>query len=409
MSRLLFLARGDYGAFCNINGRSILDGLPIDVHVFADRSWASGIAADHDPIRVDTVHWHDTAEICARAAKLHADWPFTGITTFDETLMSLAATLRETLQVQGLNAADTQRFRNKKLMKDLLGAAGVRVPNYAPCVDRMRVMALFDAHSRLVIKPIDGTGSKGVLFVNSKEELHEWYENENSTNLYEAEEYIDGVLYNVNSIVVDGRSLLTVCALYLPGMADINFRSGAPIVNMTLSPSQLRSDLEDFSIRVIEILGLKNGVTHLECFLSTSGDIVFCEIAARPGGGGIMLLIELLSNVHFGRELLLIESGHKELVDISPNSFRDGFAGLIGFRWPTNGFVKGTPTKVCFQENWIRHFWMGVEPGDFVAGCSHCTDLIGRMAFVSDSTDQFHSRLHEIIDRFNNNLAIEPV
>ncbi len=407
MSRLLLLARGDHRAFRHIDGRSILSDLPFDVHVFADRACAGQFPVGDDRVTLEIVRWSDAAAISARAAALHDETPFTGVATFDENLMLLAGRLRETLGVAGMDEALTERFRDKRLMKDLLGKAGMRVPHYAPCGDRDAVAAILARYGHIVVKPFDGLGSRGVCFIETAQEMDAWYDGCDSVSGYQAEEYIEGTLYHVNALVLDGRPVLTASAPYLPGMANIDFVSGAPFVSVTLEPSKLRDRLEAFSDAAIAVLGLRNGVTHLECFVTPQDDLVFCEIAARPGGGGIVLMIELQHDVHFGRALAMIEAGYGPSVQFQPHAACDGVAGLVGFRWPTSGFVRQVPSPDRFNESWIHHFSAEVAPGDFVPACAHCTDYVGLMILMSKDSAQFDVRRRQVHDRFYQDFAVE--
>ena len=165
MSRLLFLAGGDVHGYTDIHNRSILDGLPGEVMVLANAPTARYFAGL--PVQLEVVRWYDTAAVQARVLALHAVQPFTALATIDERMMELAAQLRDALDLPGLRSADVPRFRDKPTMKRLLGAAGVRVPEFAHSEDRAGVEALLARHERVVIKPVDGMGSFGVVFAET--------------------------------------------------------------------------------------------------------------------------------------------------------------------------------------------------------------------------------------------------
>ena len=86
-----------------------------------------------------------------------------------EPLMVLAARLREMLGAPGMTVAETVPFRDKETMKQVLDAAGVRVPHHA----RARTVAEVEAAIErigfpAIIKPIAGAGSKDTHRVDDR-------------------------------------------------------------------------------------------------------------------------------------------------------------------------------------------------------------------------------------------------
>lgn len=408
MSKLLILARGDGRNYKDLRGHSILKDLPIDAVVFTDKANAPHFQGLGERVTVEVLRWSDLADVRRRATALQAGAGLRAIAVLDEKMVDFAAELRAELGLPGFTPEQVRRFRHKPTMKLLLDAAGVRVPEYAHCEHRDAVETLMARHRRLVIKPVDGLGSRDVAFVASHGELAGWYAQQNNPEGFEAEEFIDGVLYHVNAVVVDGTPILTVCAPYLPGMANIDFASGSPFVSVTMDDSDLRRRLQAFSDRVIEVLALRNGVTHLECFVTPADEIVFCEIAARPGGGGIVLMMEAQYGINYARAALLLEAGRGDLIE-PPRGPCGELAGLMGFRLAKSGFVKRAATPAAFREDWIRHVQIDTEPGEFIPAAAHCTDFAGLLIFCAADQAEFGTRRAELQHRFDSALELQPL
>lgn len=398
MNKLLLLVRGDGRQLIDLQGRCVLRDLPFPVLVFIDQANAHHTGAPAPDIEVEVVRWSDLAGVRARAERHHAAAPLLGLAALDEKMVDFAAELRQALGLPGMHCAASRRFRDKLTMKSLLDAAGIRVPAHARCDDEAAVRNLLAIHQRIVIKPVDGLGSRDVEFIDTPQGLAAWRERQDRLDAYEAEEYIDGVLYHLNAVVRDGMPVLTACAIYLPGMANIDFASGAPFVSVLVTDEELHERLRQFSDQVLAVLGMENGVTHLECFVKADNEIVFCETAARPGGGGIVLMIEAQYGINYARALLLLEGGRGDL--IAPDPAHGRVAGLIGFRNPDTGFIKRIAPRERFSEPWIRHVHLPVAAGGFVPAAAHCTDFIGLLIFNSRDRAEFEQKRIDLYQRF---------
>ena len=399
MSKLLILASGECRDFRRLNGESILADLPFDTLVFVDRSRAHHFAHLEDPrVTIRVVRWSDQSGILRLAREAHAEHGLSGVATLDERNVAFAAMLRAEIDLPGLKPDEVRPFRDKIAMKELLHAAGVRVPHFTCCTDRVATEALLRQHGRIVLKPVSGLGSRGVSIISSETDLNVWFGDTRHPEDYEAEEFIDGVLYHLNALVCDGVSLLTSSAPYLPGQANIDFSCGTPFVTSIIGDQALAGRMEGFSAEVIAALGLRNGVTHLECFLTPQNEIVFCEIAVRPGGGGIVWMIEAQHEVHYGRCALLLEAGLGGSIRFAERKL--SIAALIGFRSNRQGTLKRIADSRVFSDPWIHLAQNYHAPGDFVAPSAHCTDYLGLIIFSSKDEKEFHSRREEIVNRF---------
>jgi len=413
MKKLLILGRNEKRSFFHLDGSSILKDLPFPVLIFTDAKQSEYFKGLGENVEVEVIRWSDEKKWVNRAREIHAETPLLGIATSNEMMMDVAGRLREEFGLPGMGVEMTSRFRDKRKMKDLLNAAGLRVPQHSVCEDRESVNSILASNKKMVIKPFDGLGSKGVAFIESEEDLKNWYDECSDLTKFQAEEFIDGTLYHVNAIVVDGHIKMTLSAPYLPGMANIDFTSGAPFVSLINPPSELRDRLEDYSNDVIKHLGMTNGVTHMECFVTDDEEIIFCEIGARPGGGGIVWMMEGFSGVNFSHSVLLLEAGLGSLISFSqskPQSkSQQHTTGMMGFRWPSNGFLRSLPDESNFDESWIHHYSNQYSVGDFVVKATHCTDYVGLIIFSSKNQEEFSSRRAALYDRFYNELEVESL
>jgi hypothetical protein len=213
--------------------------------------------------------------------------PVDHVVAVSERLLVLAGRFRDALGVPGYTEAQMSTLRDKVTMKRHFSASGVRVPEFIEIERPMDAAPLLARHGSIIVKPRAGMGSVGVQRVSSLAELRALdAAGLGSGGRYEAEEFIDGEMYHIDSIVVDGRPVVGVPSLYLD--SNESFPVGGQNRTAVIDPGPSRRMLEAFNRQVLASLPWFSGVTHLEVFVGRDGLPVFCEVAGRPGGGGIV-------------------------------------------------------------------------------------------------------------------------
>ena len=201
--------------------------------------------------------------------------------------MILAARIREALGLPGMSVAQTIPFRDKERMKQVLDDAGIRTPRHARAdsVDACREAAETIGYP-LILKPIAGAGSADTHRVDDKADLERVLKLVVHVPELSVEEFIDGEEYTFDTICADGEILFENVSHYRP----------KPLIARTvqwISPQTMvlrdidRKDLtagKKMGRAVLQALDFWTGFTHMEWFLTASGEAVFGEIGARPPG-----------------------------------------------------------------------------------------------------------------------------
>ena len=239
-----------------------------------------------DYLRVQSLVDTDAVLATVRESALHT--PVDRVECLWEPFMSLAAQLREKLDIGGMHTAQTDLFRDKKKMKDALDAAGLRTPRntVATGSDAIRTAAK-TIGLPLVIKPIAGAGSAHTHEVRDQATLEVAIADVGEHREVSVEEYIEGEEYTFDTVCANGNILYENIAWYRPkpiigrnvewiSMQTVNLRNP--------DRPELAAGRE-LGRRVIETLGFRTGFTHMEWFLTPSGEAVFGEIGGRPPGG----------------------------------------------------------------------------------------------------------------------------
>ena len=403
----LVLICGDHNLYFDLRRQCVLREMPGPLLVLANRASAVVLEEACPGLEIRRVQWSDEDRLLEEVLELARTRLLAAVSTANEGLMDLAGRIRAGLGLPGMGPRLVARFRDKLLMKQLLDARGMRVPAYARCDARAAVEALLARHRKLVLKPVDELGSRGVSFVSSHAELDAWYAQGHALSRFEAEEFIDGAMYHVNSVVRGGAVLLSASALYLPGMASIDFHRGTPLVTVMVEDAELTRRLAAYSRQVLDVLGLADGVAHLECFVTADGEIVLCEVAARPPGAGIVQMIEAQYGLHVTRAQLLLDSGHG--AGLEPVAPRPGVAGLMAFRTARGGTIREIAAGADFAEPWIGMVSLPFGSGSIVRAARMSSDVLGLLIFSGASHAEFMARRALLQQRFDDSLVLDPV
>jgi len=250
-----------------------------------------GILDEDDVIARATAHLRGR-----RVARVLANW---------EPLVVLAARLRERWGVPGMSADAVLGFRDKQIMKERVVAAGLRVPRSA----RARTVA--DAREAaeaigfpLVIKPIAGAGSADTYRADDAAAFEALLPRLRAVPEAIVEEFVEGEEYTYDTLCVGGVPVYENVIKYLPKPIESRSQewiSPAQITVREMGAPALQPGLE-LGRAVLGALGMGDGFTHMEWFLTPSGEAVFGEIACRSGGALLVDMMNWTSDVDLFRE-----------------------------------------------------------------------------------------------------------
>jgi phosphoribosylaminoimidazole carboxylase (NCAIR synthetase) len=320
--------------------------------------------------------------------------------TPDEAFMEVLGEVRAKLDIPGLKPDQVRLFRDKVAMKEALTRSGIRVPEFSAVADEASARRILGRHGKAVVKQRRGWGSIGFTPIESEVDFERWKAKATRPDAFEIEEYISGTMYSLNVLMIGAQVRLLGVILNRPGMADVDFSRGLPFVLCSIPPAPSTQRFEDYAYRVAESLNLRDGVMHIEIFVRSSGEIVFCEVAARPGGSAVMRVLENQYGVHFGRAALLIEAGRGETA-LEGLSSRPKIAGFIGFRAGRQGFIREMVSEADLDFDWVEHVSYTVRPGRFLARACHAGDFFVLIDLVGDDLEDFNekaNRLHRVFD-----------
>lgn len=203
----------------------------------------------------------------------------------------LAARLREAFGVPGMRVATAQRFRDKEAMKAALDQHGIRVPRHA----RARTVAEAEAARErigfpIIVKPIAGAGSADTYTARDAGEWKRALELTRDVPELSVEEYIEGEEFTFDTITARGEILFQNVCWYRPKplVARLNeWVSSQSVALRDLDKPELKKG-RALGREVLRALEFESGYTHMEWFLTPSGEAVFGEIGARAPGARLV-------------------------------------------------------------------------------------------------------------------------
>ncbi|HEX4790821.1 MAG TPA: ATP-grasp domain-containing protein [Actinospica sp.] len=243
-----------------------------------------------------------------------------------------AAQLRDRFALPGPGTATALKFRDKVLMKQELAQAGVAVPRFLPVESGLELRAAREEYGfPFVVKPRLGGGSVGTRVLRNEAELRALLAEGLRGRFFlpahlEAEEFVEGSVYQIDGLILGGRTRLRTVSWHRSEFLDFT----APAASrMIPQDGELASLLAAFAERVLEVLGLTgtglNSYFHLEAFDTPDGPVL-CEVAARPGGLGIVDLLDAYFGVRTFERYL-----DAELRGIVPTRDFEPGAALVGW------------------------------------------------------------------------------
>ncbi|HET6209062.1 MAG TPA: hypothetical protein VFD94_01690 [Jatrophihabitans sp.] len=251
----------------------------------------TGVPAEHIAVYQ---HYDTNARVEYDAARIIESTDCAGIIALSEVDVLRAAQLRSSYGLPGMGYQTALLFRDKIAMKRRLAEAAIRVPRHRSVDSGLDVrQAAAEYGFPFVLKPRLGGGSVGAEILRDEAELVEALDRGLWPNFYtpahlEAEEFVEGRLHHIDGLIIDGQLRVHTVSAYRSDLLEF----ATPVSSLMIDQHSATADrLTDFTVRVLAELGLFGSGIHsyFHCEVFDAGDgLVLCEVAARPGGLGIV-------------------------------------------------------------------------------------------------------------------------
>jgi biotin carboxylase len=266
-----------------------------------------------------------------------------------EPLVLLAARLRERWGMPGMSVDTVMGFRDKEIMKERLRAAGLRVPRSRRVHTAAQVReAAEEIGYPLILKPIGGAGCTSTYKVTSPAELESTLPLIGGLSEASCEEYIEGEELTFDTVCIGGKPVVENVSQYLPKPLEASTQEWVSPIAIGIRDLEQPRLAKGIALgrAALGVLGMGDGFTHMEWFLTPSGEAVFGEVACRNGGAGIVDQMNYACDVDLYREWARVAChGHFEA-----STVRKYNVGMIFKR--AHGW--GNITRIEGLHAWLR-------------------------------------------------------
>jgi biotin carboxylase len=263
--------------------------LTLDKHRNAD--WPREILSEIHTMPEDMASWQvvNTVTYLARSRKIER------IVALDEFDMETAATLREHMRLPGMGESATRFFRDKLSMRVRAREAGLLVPEFIGVFHHEDLRHwMQNTPSPWMLKPRTDASAIGIRKLHRPEELWPLLDELGDRQSHHLlEQFVAGDIFHADGVVWNGRTLTAPVHQYGKPPFQLMHQGGVFTTRTVDRASVPAKEIPLLHDKLIQALGLANGVTHTEWIRSAAdGRFYFLEAAARVGGAFIADVIE---------------------------------------------------------------------------------------------------------------------
>jgi biotin carboxylase len=272
-----------------------------------------GFSLADKPCYVDTT---DSESIVRLAREENIDCV---CTTGTDVAMRTLGAVCDALHLPGITESTGVLVTNKREMKRSFEAGGVCTARFREVESLEQLQAAFDLFGKPVIcKAVDTSGSRGIIRVDSAEQLpgaYKYVMSATRKSYFIIEEFISGVEFGAQAAVFDGevQFVMTHGDIVYHGKTDVPIGHYVPYSIPAVVEEEARRQI-DLSVKA---LGLTTCVINVD-FILCDDQVYVLEIGARGGGTCLPELVSIHYDIDYYAYILDLSLGIKPNVQFVP-------------------------------------------------------------------------------------------
>jgi len=346
-----------------------------------------------------TVSTRDVPALLAHLERRAAEGlELAGVITMGSDIPDVVAALCERLGLPGPSRETARLATDKLAMKQRFQERGVPCPWFSEVRSLGELRA---AHAqrgpRLVLKPIDRSGSRGVFLLDERSDLPECLRRSREfsySGRILVEEFLAGPQISTETILCGPRAAT-------PGFADRNYDGLERFLPQVMEnggwvPSRFagaeRRAIESLAERAARALGIERGVAKGDLVWTDEGPKVI-EVAARLSGGDFCAgLVPFGSGVNYVRTAIQLALGEEpDWEALQPRCAR---AVANRYFFPEPGeLVRVEGADEIRAQPWVEKLELWYEPGDVVPPSLSHAHRFGVFVVTAEDRDELERRI----------------
>ena len=347
------------------------------------------LAIDADPNAIGFCHAdkHEVIDIVdeeaclAYAQKENIDGVLTAATDYG---VLTAAYIAKKMHLPGLDYEVAKLVKNKYKVRKCLFEAKVDDTEQAYEVDESTdISALCEKLSfPVMVKPCDGSGSRGASRVDRKEKFAEACKNaidSSITHHAEIESFIVGSEYGAETLVANGK--INVLGIMRKWMTNPPYYAELGHAIPTDLPKEVEERAKQCVESAIKALGINFGSVNMDMLITSEGKIHIIDIGARMGGNMIgPCIIPYGTGIDYVANMIRNAVGDE--VDLTPFEHGAVATRLLAFG---DGVVKQLPDFESLEREYGVEIYHHLAVGQAVR--EYHTNLDGSGYIVAKASD----------------------
>jgi len=403
--RLLIIAPpGSYRLTPYIKAANNLGLIP----QIASTSQLSIIPSSNEGIHLDLSQPDEALKTILSAAE---KTPFAGILGSDDVTIELASRAANSLGLPH-NPPEATKFTHRKdLARDFLLSAGINIPWHKK-ISINDSLDTLDLPFPVVIKPLNLSGSRGVIRANDLTELQQAIEkikpiikdtyDDHAKEHILIEQYIQGVEIAVEGLLHENE-LITLAVFDKPDPLEGPYFEETYYITPSSLPDHTLRDSTDEVLKCCQAFGLLTGPVHAELRIDKKNKPWILEVAARTIGGDCSQ--SLKPSTEYSLEELVISYAINEPIKPEP---QQQSSGVLMIPVPSAGILKRVEGLTEARKvNHITSLTIDIPTGSEVQCLPESSSYLGFIFSEADTTEKVETALRTAHDKLN--FVIQPI
>lgn len=331
----------------------------------------------------------DKEAVLALAKELQID----GIVAYaSDPAAPTAAYVAEAMGLPGNPYASVNLLTQKDLFRAFLREHGFCCPQAGGYTSYEDAWADIDRFRfPVMVKPVDSSGSKGVVKIFTKDQLREAYEEAMSYSRGKRiiiEEFIQKKGYQVSGdgFSVDGKLVFTSYGNELySGKGTREYVALGEFWPLLL-PDHLKDKVDAELQKLITALGMQTCAYNIEVILDENDDVYILELGPRNGGSYIPQLIQYATGVDMIDYTLRGALG-EDCSDLHMVPTKGCFSNYMIYS-TQSGSYKGLWFSDTFREKHLLDVYCTYSEGETVHAYQNTAHSLGTILFKADSVEE---------------------